>query len=144
MSSCVWLPIIHFNDVYNLPPNESEPVGGASRFRTALIEACKPLQSPFYEELEPLVLFSGDALSPSESVFYALFFFFIHFFISFSILYFLFTSLFASTVSALPAVSAETKGRHMVDVLDSLGVRCTVVGNHDFGVFRCLQSLIAN
>ena len=31
------------------------------------------------------------------------------------------------------AVSAATKGRHMVDVLDALGVRCTVVGNHDFG-----------
>ena len=69
MASCVWLPIIHFNDVYNLPPNDGEPIGGASRFRTALIDACKPLQSPFYEELEPLVLFSGDALSPSESAF---------------------------------------------------------------------------
>ena len=62
MANCVWLPIIHFNDVYNLPPNDGEPIGGAARFRTALIDACKPLQSPFYEELEPLVLFSGDAL----------------------------------------------------------------------------------
>ena len=37
------------------------------------------------------------------------------------------------------AVSAATKGRHMVDVLDALGVRCTVVGNHDFGM--CADSV---
>ena len=75
MATCVWLPIIHFNDVYNLPPNDGEPIGGASRFRTALIDACKPLQSPFYEELEPLVLFSGDVLSPSESAFFSFLFY---------------------------------------------------------------------
>ncbi|XP_069355858.1 snake venom 5'-nucleotidase isoform X1 [Maniola hyperantus] len=49
--------IIHFNDVYNIEPTTStEPVGGALRFSTAV----KALQ-----HLNPLVLFSGDAFSPS-------------------------------------------------------------------------------
>ena len=54
------LSIIHFNDIYNIESRKIEPVGGATRFVTAveyLIE-----QNP-----SSLVLFSGDALSPSTS-----------------------------------------------------------------------------
>ncbi|CAG5057560.1 unnamed protein product [Parnassius apollo] len=49
--------IIHYNDVYNIEQTtNTEPVGGALRFSTAV----KALQ-----HLNPLVLFSGDAFSPS-------------------------------------------------------------------------------
>lgn len=51
------LTIVHFNDVYNIEEREKEPVGGAARFKTRLDCLC---------ELHPLVLFSGDALSPSS------------------------------------------------------------------------------
>lgn len=51
------LHIIHFNDVYNLKEDESEPVGGAARFITATEQ---------YKHLNPLVLFSGDIFSPSK------------------------------------------------------------------------------
>lgn len=51
------LVILHFNDVYNVEPRQSpEPVGGAARFATAMKS---------YQHLRPLVLFSGDAFSPS-------------------------------------------------------------------------------
>lgn len=51
------LSIIHFNDVYNVDPNSStEPIGGAARFLTAV---------KTFQHLNPLVLFSGDAFSPS-------------------------------------------------------------------------------
>lgn len=50
--------IIHFNDVYNIEERQKEPVGGASRFKTRLDSL---------QELRPLVLFSGDALNPSNS-----------------------------------------------------------------------------
>lgn len=50
--------IIHFNDVYNIEERKKEPVGGASRFKTRLDSL---------QELRPLVLFSGDALNPSNS-----------------------------------------------------------------------------
>uniref|UniRef100_A0A8C7H439 Calcineurin-like phosphoesterase domain-containing protein n=1 Tax=Oncorhynchus kisutch TaxID=8019 RepID=A0A8C7H439_ONCKI len=56
------------------------------RFATAL----KVLQS-----LNPLIVFSGDCLSPS-------------------------------------LLSTVTKGKHMVDVLNKLGVHCAVYGNHEF------------
>ena len=52
------LSIIHFNDVYELREREKEPVGGVSRFKSK-IDSLR-LQ-------DPLVLFSGDALSPSNS-----------------------------------------------------------------------------
>ena len=52
------LRILHFNDVYNIEESRLEPKAGASRFSTAL----KMLQAE-----EPcLVLFSGDAFSPSS------------------------------------------------------------------------------
>jgi 5'-nucleotidase len=51
------LVILHFNDVYNVEPRLSpEPVGGAARFCTAIKS---------FQHLHPLVLFSGDAFSPS-------------------------------------------------------------------------------
>lgn len=51
------LSIIHFNDIYNVDPNSStEPIGGAARFLTAV---------KTFEHLDPLILFSGDAFSPS-------------------------------------------------------------------------------
>ncbi|CAH1162955.1 unnamed protein product [Phaedon cochleariae] len=51
------LVILHFNDVYNVEPRQApEPVGGAARF-------CAALKG--YQHLHPLVLFSGDAFSPS-------------------------------------------------------------------------------
>lgn len=51
------LSIIHYNDVYNVDPNSSvEPIGGAARFLTAV---------KTFDHLNPLILFSGDAFSPS-------------------------------------------------------------------------------
>ncbi|XP_048458433.1 trifunctional nucleotide phosphoesterase protein YfkN-like isoform X3 [Rhincodon typus] len=50
------LTILHFNDVYEIQPRSEEPVGGASRFATALKQ---------YKALNPLILFSGDCLNPS-------------------------------------------------------------------------------
>ena len=52
------LTIIHFNDVYNIEPRDKDPVGGAARFKTAIDD--------FLND-RPLVLFSGDALAPSNS-----------------------------------------------------------------------------
>ena len=53
------LTIVHFNDVYNIEPRDKEPVGGAARFKTKIKELSWK---------NPLVLFSGDALSPSRSM----------------------------------------------------------------------------
>ncbi len=54
----VTLTLLHFNDVYNIEPQQQEPVGGAARFATAIRER---------GHLDPLVLFSGDAFNPSQS-----------------------------------------------------------------------------
>ena len=52
------LRIIHFNDVYNVEGTKEEPIGGAARFAQALDSLA---------EINPdhLILFSGDAFSPS-------------------------------------------------------------------------------
>lgn len=51
------LYILHYNDIYNIDANSSvEPIGGASRFSTAIKS---------FSHLNPLILFSGDAFSPS-------------------------------------------------------------------------------
>lgn len=51
------LYILHFNDIYNIDANSSvEPIGGATRFSTAVKS---------FSHLNPLILFSGDAFSPS-------------------------------------------------------------------------------
>lgn len=57
------LYILHYNDIYNIDANSSmEPVGGATRFSTAIKS---------FSKLNPLILFSGDAFSPSMcKVFY--------------------------------------------------------------------------
>ena len=52
------ITIVHFNDVYNIEERKKEPCGGAPRFKTE-VDSLK--------ELDPLVFFSGDALSPSNS-----------------------------------------------------------------------------
>lgn len=67
------LVIIHFNDVYNVEPRSSpEPVGGAARFVTAVKS---------FQHLHPLILFSGDAFSPSMCKCYPQIFFslYLHF-----------------------------------------------------------------
>lgn len=55
------LHVVHFNDVYHLPPFKPSTargvVGGASRFHTVLAE--------IRENYNPLVLFSGDFMGPS-------------------------------------------------------------------------------
>jgi len=78
--------LLHFNDVYNIVARKQEPVGGASRFKTAINQR---------KDLNPMVFFSGDAFNPS-------------------------------------LMSTVTKGKHMVHVLNALGLTCAVYGNHDF------------
>lgn len=56
------LKIIHFNDAHDCLEKSSEPVGGASRFHTALTAE--------YSKDNTIVLFSGDVLSPSKLSFY--------------------------------------------------------------------------
>lgn len=56
------LSILHFNDIYNVESNSTrEPIGGAARFLTAVKS---------FNHLNPLVLFSGDAFSPSMRKFW--------------------------------------------------------------------------
>ncbi|XP_042896714.1 5'-nucleotidase isoform X1 [Parasteatoda tepidariorum] len=50
------ISILHFNDVYNVEEQQTEPVAGATRFCTAIKS---------FEKEDPLVLFSGDILAPS-------------------------------------------------------------------------------
>ena len=54
------LTLLHYNDVYNVESREVEPVGGAPRFLTALKS---------FQDLNPLILFSGDIFAPSLSKF---------------------------------------------------------------------------
>ena len=100
------LTLIHFNDVYNVEGREVEPVGGAPRFLTA-VKATS-------ENVNPLILFSGDIFAPSISK----------------------SSLedYQELEKDLHfSVSTFTKGEQMVPVLNQLGVHCAVYGNHDFG-----------
>ena len=48
--------VLHFNDVYDLQPEQKEPVGGAAYFKTLLDR---------YRREDTLTLFSGDVFSPS-------------------------------------------------------------------------------
>jgi 5'-nucleotidase len=60
------LNIIHFNDVYNIESRDVEPAGGSARFITAIED--------LINQNEPtLVLFSGDAISPSSSKYFSTF-----------------------------------------------------------------------
>ena len=101
------LTIIHFNDVYNIEPRDKEPVGGAARFKTKINELAWK---------NPLVLFSGDALSPSQSMCGD------------------FNDRNYLTHVLCITVSSVTKGEQMVPVLNALNVNTAVFGNHDFGM----------
>jgi len=48
--------ILHFNDVYQIFEWKKEPIAGAARFKTAI---------DHFRHLDPLIIFSGDAYSPS-------------------------------------------------------------------------------
>lgn len=50
------LTILHFNDVYEIQPVDKGKRGGAARIATLVDQ---------YKDQKPLILFSGDALSPS-------------------------------------------------------------------------------
>ncbi|XP_055892779.1 mannosylglucosyl-3-phosphoglycerate phosphatase-like [Biomphalaria glabrata] len=50
------LTILHFNDVYNIEGQRDEPKGGAARMQTYIKSQ---------KHLDPILLFSGDALNPS-------------------------------------------------------------------------------
>jgi len=50
------ISILHFNDIYNVTEQPKEPKAGAARFATAMKS---------FADRDPLVLFCGDALSPS-------------------------------------------------------------------------------
>lgn len=54
------LNIIHFNDVYSIEENEKEPKAGAARFVSLVEKLIQSTNTP------TLVLFSGDAISPSN------------------------------------------------------------------------------
>jgi 5'-nucleotidase len=118
------LTILHFNDVYNIEGRDREPVGGAARFKTCLDK---------FRHLNPLTLFSGDALSPSNS--------------KLEVLLYNYKPTDLSLLLALPpsppslciAVSVVMKGEQMVPVLNFLDIQCAVYGNHDFG--RKLETL---
>ncbi|XP_076062141.1 mannosylglucosyl-3-phosphoglycerate phosphatase isoform X2 [Oratosquilla oratoria] len=50
------ITLIHFNDVYNVEDQPSEPKAGAARFKSAFLSKA---------DKDPLILFSGDILAPS-------------------------------------------------------------------------------
>jgi hypothetical protein len=112
------LRIIHFNDVYNVEENVKEPKGGAARFITAL--NCLKQDAP------SLVLFSGDVFSPSTSMHTKLkTFFFIY--------------ILSNVLEIL--VGDLTKGKHMIPILNQMGIGAACIGNHDFGrqCFTCVE-----
>ncbi|KAF2359498.1 Calcineurin-like phosphoesterase domain ApaH type, partial [Trinorchestia longiramus] len=51
-----FISLLHFNDVYNVEEQSSEPLAGAARFKTALDS---------FKNKDPLILFSGDIFAPS-------------------------------------------------------------------------------
>ena len=109
------LTIIHFNDVYNIEPREKDPVGGAARFATKVKELGWK---------NPLVLFSGDALSPSKSKTRVL-----QWSSSYVVVYYI--------------VSSITRGEQMIPILNALNVNTAVFGNHDFGMLLCTCICVA-
>lgn len=123
------LTILHYNDVYNVDATSTrEPIGGAARFLTAVKS---------FSHLDPLILFSGDAFSPSMR----------KCLISSSIICVLcvFCPIYPMTpandfLCIIPlctqSVSTFTKGEQMIPVLDKIGTHCAVLGNHDFGSYE--------
>ncbi|KAA0159485.1 hypothetical protein FNF28_05842 [Cafeteria roenbergensis] len=55
--------IVHFNDVYHIGERKKEPVGGVARFATLIKSVLAETEAEGLPK--PLILFSGDALSPS-------------------------------------------------------------------------------
>ena len=53
------ITLIHFNDVQNVESREDEDLGEAARFLSAVHEN---------NDMNPLVLFSGNAFSPNRSM----------------------------------------------------------------------------
>ena len=53
------ISLVHYNDVANIDPRDTDPVGGAARFLTAV--------KSHKEEVNPLIIFSGNVFSPSMS-----------------------------------------------------------------------------
>lgn len=105
------LSIIHFNDIYNV--ESSKEGGGAARFLTAVNT---------FGHLKPLILFSGDAFSPSRRTLFLWFVIHVHSRAN--------IDLFSFWIS----VSTYTKGEQMIPVLNRIGTHCAVLGNHDFGM----------
>lgn len=130
------LKIIHFNDIYNVEPNSSrEPVGGAARFLTVIKS---------FANLNPLILFSGDAFSPSIRKYIYIYIYVQHVkyhlcikfcFVNQILIAFIVSVFFLLSISVILTVSTFTKGEQMIPVLNKIGTHCAVLGNHDFGEF---------
>ena len=123
------LTIVHFNDVYEVQEREKEPVGGAARFKTAVDNVAR--------KQNPLVVFSGDCLNPSACKYTKPQMMADYSFLTWLCLPLLSLSLSPSPPPSPPlspsAVSVATEGKHMVPVLNSLGVHLATYGNHEFG-----------
>lgn len=70
-----------------------------------------------------LVLFSGDAFSPSNRK---------------RMLYIL--AYFSFYLNLLLLVSILLKGKQMVEILNECSINVACVGNHDFGIYFCVQT----
>lgn len=57
--------LLHFNDVYHLDASSAEPVGGISRFMTAVNEYRNDERYQGEGKPELVTLFSGDVFNPS-------------------------------------------------------------------------------
>ena len=104
--------LIHFNDVYNIESGKTDPVGGASRFLT-VVEKLRKLGPN-------IVLFSGDALSPSHRKSYNI-----------CVINQLFTALVLFFSNFL--VSKFLQGKQMVEFLNLCNIASACIGNHEFG-----------
>ena len=134
------ITMVHFNDVYNVEEQEREPVGGAARFKTQ-VDSLQPLS--------PLVLFSGDALNPSNSQSLSsgsICCSMVQFFsppLSSLLVLLPFPSFFFLLLLLSPSlpVSTVTRGEQMIPVLNAVGVHAAVYGNHDFGEWTVYSPL---
>ncbi len=100
--------IVHFNDIYDIECSvDEESVGGAARFISAI--------EGLIADRPSLVVFSGDALSPSLS----------------KILITLIKTV-RHLYSFVNLVSTVTKGKHMIDILNKCHLICACLGNHEF------------
>jgi len=96
------LILLHFNDVYEVLENDKLKIpGGVARFKTFVDS---------FQQQNPLLFFSGDALSPSECLLHKA----VH------------------ELSHHFTVSTVTKGAHMITALNELNISAACYGNHDF------------